>query len=237
MAQDKGKDTPEALDELQALRRRVAELEEAVASLAEKETLLREVHHRVRNNFQVIISMIDLQSDGIEDARLLGILQDVQNRVRAMATIHEKLHPSVRATEIEIAEYARDLVKHLSTAYGRQDASPRISLQAEAISLKIETALPCSLILYELLSNALKYAFPDGRDGEIRVSLKAKGKRSLMLSVHDNGVGVPKDVDVESPTSLGLQLVRMLTAQLGGQFKMKRSGGTEFTVRIPLPKS
>ena len=198
------------------------------ASLKEKEILLQEIHHRVKNNLQVISSLLNLQSQGIQDEKTLEVFQESQNRIRSMALIHEKLYRSSDLARVDFAEYIRNLASFLIRSY--RSRAVRLDLQAADIYLSIDNAVPCGLIVNELISNALKHAFVDGREGEICVIMHQLTDRHVRLVVRDNGVGLPKGVDYMNTGSLGLQLVTMLVEQLDGTIEIRNNVGAEFEI-------
>ncbi len=203
--------------------------EQIRASLREKEVLLKEIHHRVRNNLQVISSLLFLQSKNVRDQRSLEILQDSQNRVRSMALVHERLYQSQDLARVDFAKYVRSLVNHLFRSYGVNSNVIRLKVNVGDISLGVDTAIPCGLIINELVSNSLKHAFPDGREGEIHIELRSDdGGCTLMIG--DNGVGFPKGLEFRRVGTLGLQLVNTLVNQLEGTMELDRSSGTAFTI-------
>ena len=205
--------------------RRVAE-ERIRLSLKEKEVLLKEVHHRVKNNLQIISSLLNLQSKYIKDDQALEMFKESRNRIRSMTLIHEKLYRSKDLANLDVAEYIQNLSSNLFRSY----SAGRVNLktQVDDILLGIDTAIPCGLIINELVSNSLKHAFPD-KQGEILVNLhRDDGK--FTLTVSDNGVGFPEHVDFRNTDSLGLQLVCTLTDQLDGAIELNRTGGTEFKI-------
>ncbi len=205
--------------------------EQIQASLQEKEVLLKEIHHRVKNNLQVVSSLLSLQSKGVQDAASLEVLRESQNRVKSMALIHEKLYQSQDLSQVDIADYVRDLTTHLFRTY-RADAGV-VTLRvivSDAVRLGVGTAIPCGLIVNELVSNALKHAFPGGRAGEVRVELDRDERGKLVLAVSDTGVGFPADIDFRTTGSLGLKLVATLADQLEGSIELGRSGGTTFKI-------
>jgi two-component sensor histidine kinase len=209
---------------------RVRAEEQIKTSLKEKEVLLQEIHHRVKNNLQVISSLLRLQSGHVQDAQTIEILRDSETRVRSMALIHEKLYRSSDLAQIDFGEYIRELAAFL---FRSQNASARgigLNIQTEQVLLNVETAVPSGLILNELISNALKHAFPDGRAGEISIKLWAGHDDQLNLMVADNGIGFPPDLDFRNTTSLGLQLVNSLVSQLEGTVELDRSRGTTFQI-------
>jgi PAS domain S-box-containing protein len=209
--------------------------EQIKASLLEKEVLLKEIYHRVKNNLQVISSLLNLQSAYIKDNDDLAIFQQSQQRIASIALIHEKLYQSQDLARINFAEYIRDLVASLFTAYEvNEDAiALRINID-ENILLGLDTAIPCSLIIHELVSNSLKYAFPTGSMGTIYIDINQNQENSLILIFADDGVGLPSNFDFQNLGSLGLQLVDALTHQLGGKINIKNEMGVEFQVLFPL---
>jgi PAS domain S-box-containing protein len=184
-------------------------------ALAEKTVLLKEVHHRVKNNMQVISSLLELQSDSIPDEISRAFIQESQNRIRSMALIHERLYQSKNFASIDLGEYIGDLSQYLFTSYTM--GSERVSLKIDAgnFALDIDRAVPCALIINELISNSLKHGFPDGRRGEISVRVGSEGGR-IILEVADTGVGMPAGLDFRTTETLGLQLVNLLAKQLRG---------------------
>lgn len=203
--------------------------EQIQASLREKEVLLKEIHHRVKNNLQVTSSLLKLQSGYIQDAQALEMFAESQNRIRSMALVHEKLYQSSDLSRINFAEYVESLGTLLFRSYGIDKRQIILEVQAGSILLSVESAVPCGLIVNELLSNSLKHAFPDGRRGTIRVAL-AREQQQLLLTVTDDGVGLPAALDVEKTETLGLQLVRTLAHQLDGTVQVERRGRTQFTI-------
>ncbi len=216
------------------------QMEEAIYNaLREKEALLREVHHRVKNNFQVITSLLMLQSRHIDDPHLRAVFQESVNRVHTMAMVHERLYQRGDLTTLEAGDYLRAIVADLKSLFG--DGS-RIATRVEAdpIPLAADTAIPCGLIVNELVSNAFKHAFPDGRGGEIRVAFhRLEGEDSgtrYHLTVSDDGVGIDPDLSIEGVESVGLRLVTTLAArQLGGRVAVHHDVGTSFTIDFIVP--
>jgi len=212
-------------------RKRVEEKIEA--SLKEKEMLLREIHHRVKNNMQVISSLLWLQSQYIKDKKYLEMFRDSQNRIMSMSLIHEKLYRSKDLAKIEFNEYIRDLVNGLFQSHASKTGSITLKLNVDNVSLGILHAIPCGLLINELITNSLKYAFPQDRIGEIKVSLHLNNENMVELEVSDNGVGIPPDVDFRKTGSLGLRLVTILAEdQLHGKIELDRSRGTEFIIEF-----
>jgi PAS domain S-box-containing protein len=198
------------------------------ASLREKEILLKEIHHRVKNNLQVISSLLYLQAKGIQDERVLATLKESRNRVYSMATIHEILYSSQDLAGVDFGEYTRKLAKHLLHSYDANSHHVSLKTEIAPISLNMDAAISCGLIVNELLSNSLKYAFPAGQPGEICIVLDRIGDDRLLLAISDNGVGFPSDLDFHQAESLGLRLVNLLAQQLEGTLTLNRSHGTAF---------
>ncbi|MBD2516523.1 PAS domain S-box protein [Nostoc sp. FACHB-973] len=209
--------------------------EQIKASLLEKEVLLKEIYHRVKNNLQVISSLLNLQSAYIKDKDDLVIFQQSQQRIASIALIHEKLYQSQDLARINFGEYTRDLVASLFTTYEvNEDAiTARINID-EDVSLGLDTAIPCSLIIHELVSNSLKYAFPQGRNGSIYIELHQSHDNNLILRVSDDGIGLPSDFDFKKIGSLGLQLVDALTSQLAGSIIIKGDSGVQCQLIFPF---
>ena len=209
-------------------------------SLEEKEVLLKEIHHRVKNNLQVISSLLYLQSKNIKDKGTLAVFQESQNRVRSMALVHERLYQSPDLARVDFAGYVRSLANYLLRSYGVNPNVIKLKIHLDNVLLGVDTAIPCGLIINELVSNSLKHAFPappfipparggERGGGEIRIELRADdGQFTLMVS--DNGVGFPRDLDFRDAGSLGLQLVNTLVEQLEGTIELDRSGGTTFKI-------
>jgi PAS domain S-box-containing protein len=204
--------------------------EQVKASLKEKEALIREMSHRVTNNLQVISSLLNLQAGYIPDGPSRRVFMESQTRLKALALIHEKLYQSEDLTSIDFSGYIRSLVVHLFRAYKTSAHAVAMQLDVDAVILDIDRAIPCGLIVNELVSNALKYAFPNGKTGEIRIDLHEEEEKRLALIVSDNGVGFPAEMDFRQTASLGLQLVNTLTDQLEGTITLARNHGTTFKI-------
>ena len=204
---------------------------EALAREA-RETYLRELHHRVKNNLQIVSSLLYLQSTYTSDPGVLAILKESDARVRSIALIHEKLYRSPDLTRIDFPEYVRDLVTDLFRAYGAVDSAISIRLDVSVPTLQIDTAVPCGLIINELLSNVLKHAFPGGRRGTVALEMSETGPGKFLLVVRDDGAGLPVDFDQKRMGSLGLELVMDLARQLDGDVQVDGHQGTAFTVRF-----
>lgn len=204
-------------------------------SLVEKEVLLKEIHHRIKNNLQIVSSLLNLQLPNLQDPTARAHFRDSQNRIRTMALIHERLYRSDDLARIDFAPYLKELTGHLLSSYDVQQNGVTINLEADNISLDIDTAIPCGLLIHELVSNALKYAFPDGRRGTIGVEMRCSGDGHYRLVVRDDGVGMPEGMDYTKTTSLGLRLVNSLTRQLGGTLEVHARASTTIMVSFPIP--
>jgi PAS domain S-box-containing protein len=209
--------------------RRQAE-EQIRASLQEKEVLLKEIHHRVKNNLQIISSLLNLQSKYISDPKALQMFIDSQNRVKSMALIHEILFRSRDITKIDFAEYIKNISVQVFRLYGAYSRKISLETNVKNIMLDVDTAIPCGLIVTELVTNSLKYAFGEAREGSIYIEFSSDGANTLTLIVRDNGSGFPKDIDFQNIDSLGLKLVVALARQLSGTVELDCSTGTTFKV-------
>ena len=205
------------------------------ASLNEKEALLKEVHHRVKNNLQVIMSLLRLEGGRTAAEATKLVLRDMQGRIRSMALLHEALYRSGNYARVDLAEYLRDLVTQLFRAQSVDPAGVRLVLDLSRVRLDIDRAIPCGLIVNELVTNSLKHAFASGRQGEVSVSLERDSSGRARLSVSDTGPGLPEDFDARRSKSLGMQLVGDLSRQLGGQLEIRPGPGASFSVIFPAP--
>ena len=210
--------------------------EKILASLREKEILLREVHHRVKNNMQVISGLLDLQTSLSENPELIEKLNESQSRIRSMALIHEKLYGSEDFARIDLAGYVRTLSQDLFQLYKINIGEIALIIQTDGdIYVDIDKAIPCGLILNELISNTLKHAFPGDRQGELQIIIRETKNTEIEILLRDNGLGLPDDVDIHQPRSVGLHLVNGLVKnQLDGQIEVRRDNGTEFRIKFPL---
>ena len=204
-------------------------------SLKEKDVLLKEIHHRVKNNLQIIISLLNLQSGYIKDEATLKAVQDGQNRVRSMALVHEKFYQAEELSEIDFGEYVEKLTQYIYQSYGDKTDRVKMIIESDRVGLDMDTAMPSGLLVNEIVSNAYKYAFPGDSKGEIRIVLK-KQNGKVIFKISDNGVGLPGEINLEAAESLGMQLIQALTAQLDGELEVSRENGTEFTVSFIYPK-
>ena len=198
-------------------------------SLKEKEVLLKEVHHRVKNNLQVISSILNLQSSFVRDKGTISILKEGQNRIKSMSFIHEILYQTKNFSEVNFANYLNNLTTNLYQTYAVDGENVRLKKEINNINVSLDQAIPCGLITNELISNALKYAFPDNRKGTIFIGLKSRNKKTE-IRIEDDGVGLPKNFDVEKSESLGLQLVYTLIEQLDGTIKVSSKKGTKYLI-------
>ena len=200
-------------------------------SLTEKEVLLREIHHRVKNNLQVISSLLNLQSRYMEDKNARDVFKESQNRIKSMALIHEKLYQSEDLTKIDFAEYLKSLTFHLFRSYSVDQSTVRLSINFEGALFDIDTSIPCGLIINELISNSLKYAFPNGRKGKISVDLQLDGEKYVLI-ISDDGVGFPEGLDFQNTETLGLRLVSILVNQIKGVITLDKREGTSFKIEF-----
>ncbi|MEH2063170.1 MAG: PAS domain-containing protein [Nostoc sp.] len=204
--------------------------EKIKASLKEKEVLLKEIHHRVKNNLGIVSSLLQMQSRRTEDPVVTAILRDSQNRIASIALIHEKLYRSDDLADIDFAQYIPDLTTHLFDSYNVSSNKIKLKIKVDNASLDIETAIPCGLIINELVSNALKYAFTDNRPGEIEVKFYQESESTLRLIIRDNGIGLPENFDSKKAKTLGITLVQGLVKQLRGKLEIDSQQGTQFKI-------
>lgn len=203
-------------------------------SIQEKETLLREIHHRVKNNLQVISSLLYFQAKRITDPTSAQVFLEGQNRLRAMILVHEQLYRAENLSRINFTPYVHSLVHQMYRSYGQLKNRIRLSLNIDQMHLPIEIALPCGMILNELLTNAFKYAFPNERSGMVTVNIRKTGN-SMQIQVADDGVGLPNVVDTTKPTSFGMRLIHNLTSQINGILRYEQNNGTVATIEARLP--
>ncbi len=209
--------------------------EQIRASLREKEVMLQEIHHRVKNNMQIISSLIKLQSRHLKNGQELELFKNTQNRIQSMAAIHEKLYQSKDFARIDFKEYVQRLTGHLFSIYGISKEAVRLNTNIKDVSLDINTAIPCGLIINELVSNSLKHAFLNGNKGEIKIAMQPLNGKEIELIVSDSGVGLPKEMNFRKTKSLGLHLVTILAEdQLQGDIELDRTAGTRFRMRLRL---
>jgi two-component sensor histidine kinase len=215
----------------QRVEARTADL---AATLKEREVLLQEIHHRVKNNLYVIISLMEMQARTMKHSEGRRALEECQGRVHAIALIHEKLYQSQNYAEIPFADYLRGLADEVFHATGVSQSTVGLTLSVADVAITVEKAIPCGLILNELITNALKHAFPGGRSGTVRVELEKADARRLRLAVADDGVGLPPGLNIHDAKSLGLRLVETLASQLDGELKVNGARGTSFELEFPV---
>ncbi|HEX7412463.1 MAG TPA: PAS domain S-box protein [Bacteroidia bacterium] len=201
------------------------------SALKEKEVLLKEIHHRVKNNLQVISSILNLQTSYIKDKETASLLKECQNRIKTMAYIHESLYQTKDFLQINFSEYITNLVKNLFYSYDVNQQKIKLNFDVDTIFLSLDTSIPCGLIVNELVSNALKYAFTDGSEGFVTLKVKKqKSNDKIKMTIADNGIGIPDAIDYKNTESLGLQLVTILAEQINGIITLKRTKGTIFEI-------
>jgi len=204
-------------------------------SLKEKELLLKEIHHRVKNNLQIISSLLDLQVDTLQNQEIIKVFQDSKNRIRAMALIHENLYSYGDLARIDGLNYIQELLSSLLDIFreGGVRIDPEIDIELPTFAVDMDTAIPLGLILTELISNALKHAFPNQKEGKIQIRLYPTTPGTVVLVVSDNGIGLPEEIDIHKSKTLGLQLISLLTQQIKGSIHLKRNNGTTFAITFP----
>ncbi len=209
--------------------------EQIKQSLIEKEALLREIHHRVKNNLAVISSLLGLQAEGITDESLRQSLEEMKQRMKSMALVHEHLYQKKDFSRINYKDFIIDVIKELESIYHKHNRTIEIKLNIEDLTLDIDSAIPCSLIINELVTNAYKYAFPDNRSGELSISF-VKEDDAYILTIKDNGIGLPENVDFRNSNTLGLQIVNVLCKQLRANLEMRVDRGTEAVIKFKARK-
>lgn len=208
---------------------------EIIESLKEKEVLLKEIHHRVKNNLQVISSILNLQSSFVKDKKTLEILEESRNRIRSMAIIHENLYQTTNFSSIDFSSYLQNLCSNLISSYHLYRGTVQLHTELQGVELVLDQAIPCGLLVNELITNSLKYAFPGGRSGEISVQLSEKSGL-VNLKIGDDGIGMPEDYDILNSDTLGLQLVSTLVEQLDGEIKVDNSKGIKYLITFEKAK-
>ena len=211
---------------------RVKDEEKLRTALGEREVMLREIHHRVKNNIQIISSLLRLQSRYIKDEKALELLDESQNRIRSMALIHEKLYQSQDLSRIDFSDYIAKMITHLFAIYKVDFSRIRHRVDANKIQLDINRAIPCGLIINELITNALKHAFPEDREGELIITMLSLAGDQYELTVKDNGMGLPEGFDPAKKGTLGFQIVNDLVKQLDGSIEVRGDKGTEIVIRF-----
>jgi PAS domain S-box-containing protein len=230
---DEGTKVLSAIVDISDRKQKEARIE---AGLKEKDILLGEIHHRVKNNLQVVNSLLDLQIDRITDPVVLDMLRESQNRIKSMALIHQTLYESRDFVQVDFSNFLDSMAPTLVSSYGVDPDRITLSIDAVEVQFPINAAIPCGLVINELISNALKHAFPDNRPGQIAIRLARDSDSHALLSVSDDGIGIPEAFDLAGTETLGLQLVTLLTDQLGGTLDVRRSGPTVLTLRFPIQR-
>ncbi|HWE86811.1 MAG TPA: chemotaxis protein CheB [Terracidiphilus sp.] len=202
------------------------------ASLAEKDALLKEIHHRVKNNLQIIASLLDLQSEFLDRVDTKVVLEEMKTRVRSIAAIHELLYTATDFSRIEFRRFVDKLVQDVIAVHRQRATRVRVKIETESALLEMAQAVPCGLIVNELLTNALKHAFPEGRQGNVKISF-GSDETHWRLEVSDDGIGLPADVDLQNVNSMGLQLIQLLVQQLNGSMNVVRDSGTQIAISFP----
>jgi len=199
-------------------------------SLKQKEILLKEIHHRVKNNLFVVSSLLDFQSSYVDDPEMIKILENCQNRITSMALVHQHLYGNSELDTINFAEYIKSLVDNLAYSQGIAERNINLILDLDAVELNIESANPCGLIVNEVVSNAIEHGFCDRNSGNIWLSLKQNVEGQIILVIQDDGVGFGQDLDLHNSDSLGLELVVTLVEQLNGEIKLDKTSGTKIEI-------
>ncbi len=221
--------TKKSLVSLQDITERIIAENNLKNSVKDKDILMREIHHRVKNNLQIISSLLNLQSQYIKDKYALDIFSDSQNRVRSMAIIHEKLYKSESMSKIDFGDYISDLADSLFYNHNVNKSRIKLNKNMDKIYFNVDTAIPCGLIINELITNCLKHAFPNDINGEVSIDL-LKIEDKYVLSVNDSGVGFPENIDYKNTESLGLQLVTNLVNQIDGTIELDNVDGSSFRI-------
>lgn len=229
---DKSNKPVRMLGIVQDITRRKLVEEENAKSLKEKEVLLKEVHHRVKNNLQLVSSMLNLQFRNEKDKRYIEAIKESKNRVRSIALIHEKLYRSKDFSNIDIASYIQELTSSLFSSYSDKSRGISLKINCDKIFIDVNTAIPCGLIINELVINSLKHAFPKEKKGLIEITCKDKDDK-IVLAIKDDGIGLPEESQLQNSNSIGLQLVSTLAEQLGATINIDRSKGTSFEITVP----
>jgi PAS domain S-box-containing protein len=214
---------------------RKSQEEQLKAALKEKDLLLSEIHHRVKNNLQIIDSLLGMQSDMLNNSAAISVLKESQNRVKSMALIHQVLYQSLDFSRTDFSSFIQSLVDNLSVSYALDTSRIVINIDTDQeVLLPIDVSIPLGLILNELCTNAMKYAFTESRCGHIDICLKRQNPGQLLVCISDDGVGIPDDFDIENTQSLGLQLVQLLSEQISAELTIQRKNPTRFSLIVPL---
>ncbi|NBQ70439.1 MAG: PAS domain S-box protein, partial [Nitrosomonadaceae bacterium] len=214
---------------------RKSQEEQLKAALKEKDLLLSEIHHRVKNNLQIIDSLLGMQSDMLNNSAAISVLKESQNRVKSMALIHQVLYQSLDFSRTDFSSFIQSLIDNLSVSYALDTSRIVINIDTDQeVLLPIDVSIPLGLILNELCTNAMKYAFTENRCGHIDICLKRQNPGQLLVCISDDGVGIPDDFDIENTQSLGLQLVQLLSEQISAELTIHRKNPTRFSLIVPL---
>lgn len=209
--------------------------QQILAALREKEILLAEIHHRVKNNLQIIDSLLGMQSDILHQPDLVSVLKESQNRVKSMSLIHQTLYESLDYSQVNMNHVITSLVDNLCLSYALDMGRIKVRVDIDNVFLPIDISIPLGLIINEICSNAMKYAFPEPRKGCLEIKLEKIDEDSLRLKITDDGIGIPDDFNIEHASSLGLQLIQLLSEQVLGELKIRRSNPTCFEIILPIP--
>jgi len=220
----------ELLNQLNKSKQKISELEKKAAKCKENELLLRELHHRVRNNMQIISSLLRIQARKIKDKKTIDMLKVCQDRIRSMALIHERFCRSDDLVKIELAPFIQDLAVHLFRSHGADSRAIKLITEMTDVQLDIDRAIPFALIANELLTNSLKHAFAKKKYGEIQIDLHPIAQEKFEFVVSDNGVGIPEETDLRNVDSFGLKMVNELVDQMNGNIELVREKGTTFKI-------
>ena len=204
-----------------------------MASLREKDTMFKEIHHRVKNNLQIMVSLLSLQKNSIHDETVQHYFTEIQNRIRAMSLIHEKLYSTENFSRVNFGEYLREITMELEYVYRSRAHQPELEFLTGDITLSVDQAIPCALMANEIVSNAFKYAFPEnlGRKGRLTVTFDEDSAGKILFTISDNGVGLPDSTNpAGNADTLGLELVHILVKQLEGRLDIMVDGGTSFSI-------
>jgi PAS domain S-box-containing protein len=227
---DEQKKPAKMIGSLQDITERKMAEERLTQSIHEKEFLIKEMHHRVKNNMQVVSSLLSLQSRKVDDPKYLDFFIESQNRIQAMALVHEKLYHADDLEKIDFSRYLNELTQHLFNSYNINKHKVGLKLDVKEIYFDIDTAVPCGMIINELVTNSLKYAFPGDRSGEISVTILKNAEKKHVLTVSDNGMGFPAGIDTRALNTLGLQIVHSLTRQIRGTIEITTNSGAKFEI-------
>jgi two-component sensor histidine kinase len=223
----------EFLSTVKAMDRIIQAETQLKKEIEEKEVLLSEIHHRVKNNMQIISSLLSLQSAKIKDKKHADMFKESRDRIRSMALIHETLYQTKDFANVDFGRHVKAIANHLFRSYGVNPEKIGLKIDMADTLLELNNAIPCGLVINELISNSLKYAFPQDGTGEIKITLRSMNQDEIELTVSDDGIGIPAEMDLEKVESMGLQLVNILVEnQLEGEIDLDRDGGTAFRIRF-----